>query len=82
MYGITETTRQAQAAQARRIPFPTDTIIPNGAGGVVCITAALMLCAFFTMTVQITAPMRRKRLPITANKTDRTKPNPCLMSPL
>ena len=82
MYGATETIRQANAAQARKSPFPSDTTIPKGTGGEVGTTRWFILWAFFTMTVQITAPMSRKRLPRMAKNVESKNPKACLTKPL
>lgn len=75
MYGSTETNRQAKAAHARNNPLPTETSIPRGTGGIVWTVKELMSSAFFIITVQITDPMSKKRLPRMAKTDDNKKAN-------
>ena len=67
MYGTVDAIKHANAAHARYIPFPISTSMPTGTmfPGWPTMTV-LMLCAFLTMTVQMTAPMSRNALPMIA----------------
>lgn len=67
IYGTIDMRRQANAAQVRYKPLPTETTIPIGVGFPANpMTISLTDSAFLMMTVHIAAPMRINKLPIMA----------------
>jgi len=85
IYGITDTTRQANAAQVKKSPGPTETLMPSG---IVWLpfadstTRSFIAADRWTITVQMLAPISRRRLPAMANKVETKKVMLCLATPL
>jgi len=85
IYGITDTTRQANAAQVKKSPGPTETMMPSG---IVWLpfadstTRSFIAADRWTITVQMLAPISRRRLPAMANKVETKKVMLCLATPL
>lgn len=67
IYGTMETAKQANAAQLRYTPDPTETMMPIGTGlAGDPMRISLSDSDFLMSTVQMLAPMRMKRLPTMA----------------
>lgn len=85
MYGITDATRQANAAHVKSKPGPRDTTMPSGTDWspeCECTGRSLMFAALWMITVQILAPINNNRLPAIAKRVETRNVILCLATPL